>query len=281
VSQPNPPTLVNLPEHFHPILVDRMVKFIYTSNYKFDPTHKGNFLGQDNFKIYHATFIPAGTPPSSAVTALVGIPKHMFNLRIYALAAELKYPHLKAFAFAFDALVYSLLKQRGHSPKALKEVVDATFAPLDTEARLCKDEDGLLQNFAVVAVIGHEVHDTLGNKWQREFTELLQEPAYEAFWSAYRTVKEESLDLFDERETEKKLTMHRKEARRARRAAAKVNDEDVLKRLGVSPSSIAKTSDMGRTRKKATRKKMLQDALKASGTKGGANGDTDGDVEME
>jgi hypothetical protein len=77
----------------------------------------------------------------------------MFNLRTYAIAEELGYPRLKT--SAYDALVYSLIKNRGRSPKAPKEVVDATFAPPGTEARLCKDEDGVLQNLAVVAVIGH------------------------------------------------------------------------------------------------------------------------------
>jgi hypothetical protein len=249
-----------------------MVNFIYTSDYEFDPAHKGIELRQDNFQFYHATFIPADSPPSSAVTALVGIRKPMFNIRMYALAEELEYPRLKA--IAYDALVYSLIKQRGRSPKAPKEVVDATFAPAGTEARLCKDEDGVLQNIAIAAVIGHEVHDMSGTKWQRDFAHLLKDPAYGAFWSAYRAVKEECQDLFDERETEKKMAGHRRETRRARRAATRANEDDVLKRLGISSS---KTAGVGKARKKITQREMLQHAMKASGTKG----DTDGDVEME
>jgi hypothetical protein len=72
-AHPDPPTLVNLPPHFHPILVDRLVSFIYKSDYDFDPVNKGNDLKSDSFSFYNATFIPTDAPSSPTVMALLGI----------------------------------------------------------------------------------------------------------------------------------------------------------------------------------------------------------------
>jgi hypothetical protein len=70
-------------------------------------------------------------------------------------------------------------------------------------------------------------------------------------------VKEECQDLFDEHDAKKKLTGHRKEVRRARRATTRANEDNVLKRSGVSSSAIAKTLGMSKAKKKAMQEKML------------------------
>ena len=112
-SQQNPPTVVRLPPHFHPILVDRVAQFIYTSHYDFDPKDNA-----DDLKNY------------------------TYHLRMYALAEELEYPNLKGAAYHW--LIQFFLRSRGNLPSVLIDFVNATFARLGTDARICKDEDGAL-----------------------------------------------------------------------------------------------------------------------------------------
>jgi hypothetical protein len=129
VTQGRPPAVVNLPSHHHPILVARFVNFLYASDYQFDPTNTGDQLKPSNYKFYTATHIPADDPPTPAVTALMGVRKHVFHIFMHALADELAYSALKA--FAYDALISLLIINCSMSTSALKTV-----------GRACKGDRG-------------------------------------------------------------------------------------------------------------------------------------------
>jgi hypothetical protein len=262
---------VNLPAHFHPILVDRVVNFIYTSDYDFDPASKGIIeLKSENFNFHNATFIPTDNPPSPAVTALVGIQNYMFHLHMYALAEELNYDALKA--VAHSKLVEMLVTRRGRLPCALKDVVDATFAPPGTAARVCKDDDAALQNFAVAAVLAHEAKDW-EDKDCNAFTESLQAPEYAPFWSAHQAIKEENQDLIKADELVKQA---RKEAiERRRRAAEERRLGQIAKAGAVQGSSSSNTGGISKKKDRIQRRKLAKEANKAERAYGY------GDVDMQ
>ncbi|KAK1919667.1 hypothetical protein P3342_001960 [Pyrenophora teres f. teres] len=96
------PEFLNLPAHFHPILIDRIVDFIYTSDYHFCPADDDvTKLKQKDFVFHHATLLPAINANKSAMAAaLVGIRDYEFHLRMYALAEELDWDALKSAAYA-------------------------------------------------------------------------------------------------------------------------------------------------------------------------------------
>ncbi|KAH7077276.1 transmembrane adaptor Erv26-domain-containing protein [Paraphoma chrysanthemicola] len=192
---PDPPTLVNLPPHFHPILVDRLVNFIYTSEYDFHPTNKETIdLAATNFNFYNATFIPPDASSSPTVTALMGIRNYIFHLHIYTLAESLSYPSLQLTAFSH--LVTLLIKTRSLHPHDLIALVNATFAPLGTPTRICSDADNVLQTLVVAAVILHEAKDwSFTPEYMHEFTHALQAPEYAGFWNMYEKVKQENADV--------------------------------------------------------------------------------------
>jgi len=271
-TQAHPPTEVDLPSHYHPILIDRLVTFLYTSDYKFDP--KGGDaqeLKPGNFDFYTATHVPADNPPSAAVTALVGIRKHTYSLLLFALAEELAYPALQT--SAYDALIGSLLIRRHLSIDVLKDMVEATFAPLGDPARICKDEAGVLQNLVVASVIAHEARN-----WNeqncKDWADSIQAPGYAPFWAAYNTAKTENEDLFKEAQVARETAVKRAKAVAEREAAMQLmangasNDNPVPKRT----RGINKTK-----RKSAVRgRKDKQDKARDANA-----GGSDADMDME
>ncbi|KAF2854656.1 hypothetical protein T440DRAFT_551734 [Plenodomus tracheiphilus IPT5] len=192
------PKHVDLPLNFHPILMDRIVSFVYTSDYAIDPSSSSpsakpvTQLTNENFNFHNSTFVPAAHPPSPATIALVGVRDCMFHLHMYSLGEQLNYPSLKS--SAHGKLVEILIPRRGCYPAALKEVTDAVFCAPDSPLRLCADEDGVLQQLVVASVIGHE-RKNWSEMTRAEFTSAMEGPEYAGFWSAYNMVKEENADL--------------------------------------------------------------------------------------
>lgn len=271
-TQAHPPTEVDLPSHHHPILIDRLVTFLYTSEYRFDP--KGGDaqeLKPGNFDFYTSTHVPADNPPSAAVTALVGIRKHMYTLLMFALAEELAYPALQT--SAYDALIRSLLIRRHLSIDVLKEMVEATFAPPGDPARVCKDEAGVLQNVVVASVIAHEAKNW-NEQDRKDWTESIQAPGYAPFWTAYNTAKAENEDLFKEAQIATKLALKRAQAVAERDAAL-----DVMERGGSNGSPVPKrTRGIKKPRKKSAVRERKEKRDKARDANAGGS---DADMEME
>lgn len=281
--QPNPPTLVNLPPNFHPILVDRVVSFIYTSDYDFVPITKGHILKPDLFHLDNATFIPVEDPPSPAVTALAGIYDYKFHLHMYALAEELDYAALKAATYA--KLVAQLIVRHNRPPPAVKGVVTSIFAPPGSSARICKDEDGSLQNLAVAAVLGHQAK-YWGDQYCKEFADSLQDPEYMPFWDAYNTVKEQNPDLIKIGELAKEAEKKWKEAAAKRRrtgeerrlgSSAKTGVLDGSKSVVSATGSPVKAGGVGKSRRKDRLKKRHE----GKAARKDAVDVDDEDVEME
>ena len=246
---------------------------MYASDYHFDPAGRPITLKPQNFTFNNATFIPTEDVPSPATTALAGISNYMFHLRMYALAEELAYDALKTTALA--KLVHLLVFRRQRFPSALKDVVDATFAPLGSEARICKDDDAILQNFAVAAVIAHETND-----WDEShcntFTESLQAPEYGPFWSAYQTVKKENEDLIKVQAIAKQAKIEGKARRRMaaeERRQGQIAKAGTSVRLNGSPLNTAG----GIVKKRKGKGKEIWNLKSKEG--GGGHGD--GDLEME
>ena len=75
---------------------------------------------------------------------------------MYALGEELDYDALKITAHA--KLYTHLVQRHNHTPSAVKDVVEATFAPPGDAARMCKDDDLVLQQLAVASVLDDFMH---------------------------------------------------------------------------------------------------------------------------
>jgi hypothetical protein len=278
LTQQDPPAHVNLPPHHHPILVDRAVTFLYTSDYQFDPiSNTSDELKPVNFSFYNATFVPADSPPSPAVAAMLGVRKHIFHLCMYALAEELVYPALKA--SAYDVLTHLFVIRRGMSVLTLKSAIEAAFAPPGDAARICKDEDGAIQNAIVASVITHEAKNW-SEKNRQEFVQLLQDPGYAPFWSAYNTAKAESDDLIKLGKLAKDLAEKRAKAAEERKAARKLARETGAALSSSVPidGTPSKTAGIKKVRKRAAKQKSeAQTKAKDADDEAGQ----DGDVEME
>jgi hypothetical protein len=100
----------------------------------------------------------------------------------------------------------------------LKEAVMTIFTPPGTAGRICKDEDGALQQLIVAAVLAQETRH-----WTEEqltkFPDSIQGPQYNDFRKIYAVVKEEAGYLIAQGDTVKQLAAERKKARDRRKAA--------------------------------------------------------------
>jgi hypothetical protein len=249
-----------------------LVSFIYTSDYHLHPLRRDlRELNQEDFSFFNASFIPADDPPSPAVTALVGMHHDMLDLHMYALAEELDYPALKTVSLAKLTSAYVLSHKR--SPPFLKYLVDATFAPLGTPTRICKDENGALQNLAVAAIITHDALEWTrpqGEARRKEFTDSVQGPEYAGFWSAYHAVKEQNKDILEKSAALKEAADKRAKAAEERRAGAQA-------RAAVAAAKGGQVSKGSPTKAVGVSKKSRYPKGKAKITRP----DDDGDVEME
>ena len=260
-------TLVNLKN----ILIHSIV---YTSDYRFLPGSEGGQLKQTTFKFYHATLIPNEIPPSPATVALVGIAEYAYHLHIYALAEELDYNTLRS---AAHAKLVELLVFRSSNPEVLKEAIKTILAPTGTAERICKDEDGALQQLVVAAVLAQEA-----KHWTEVqltgFLDSIQDPAYEDFRKIYTTVKEDTGDLIKQAAIAKHLAAERKKDRERRKAANSKRGNDGKNRIFGSDGS-----PMGAlgARPIQSKDKFKQRYEAKRGVARSAKADKDGDMDME
>ncbi|KAH6866699.1 transmembrane adaptor Erv26-domain-containing protein [Alternaria rosae] len=272
----NPPEFVNLPPHFHPILVDRIVNFIYTSDYLVvqDGTKQ---LIQKNFKFYHATVVPDINPPTAATTALVDIHDCTFHLHMYALAEELEYDALKS--AAHTKLVQLFVNVRNETPSAIKDAINATFAPLGSPSRICKDGDGMLQQLIIAGVLAHEFK-TWTEADQKAFSDDTQGPEYADFRSAYNRVKGANQDLIEIGDTARSLAAERKVGMERRRAAKKAGIGKVdQSKLMVGSGSPLGVSSARPTNMKDNFKRRVE--KRGVGAVAKVDGDEDMDMEVD
>ncbi|EFQ85416.1 hypothetical protein PTNB73_03236 [Pyrenophora teres f. teres] len=235
------PEFLNLPAHFHPILIDRIVDFIYTSDYHFCPADDDvTKLKQKDFVFHHATLLPAINANKSAMAAaLVGIRDYEFHLRMYALAEELDWDALKSAAYA--KLFGAVDAQYPRSTETLTELVKATFTPPGGAARMCKDEDGALQQLVVAAVLTHET-----KVWREDarkaFTDSVQGPEHDGFRKTYKAIMQANEDLLKVKDMVKELAAARQKVIDQRRKAKSVmGGDDKRNRFLMKAQKMQKT----------------------------------------
>jgi hypothetical protein len=115
----------------------------------------------------------------------------MVHMHLCALAEELEYPALLAHAQKefIDTITVPNLR-----PRLAAELVIATFFPLDSSARICKDEEGWVQRLVVTAVLVQEAKHWADDR-KGIFRELLQGKEWAALWTMHGVAERECVDL--------------------------------------------------------------------------------------
>ncbi|KAL5121981.1 hypothetical protein ACEQ8H_000197 [Pleosporales sp. CAS-2024a] len=267
-------SFVNLPAHHHPTLIDRLVTFLYTCKYWFDPSGSSEELKRSNFRFYNATHIPEDDPSSPAIKALVGVNKPICKLHVhffmYALAEDLTYPALQE--FAYDCLSSLLIAVRGLSANAMSDVVKAIFAPLGSPGRVCQDKDGVLQRLVVASFIAHVVKDWKDEVMQ-QFTDTLQGPDYTSFWTAYHEANKQFDVLIQGTKVAKDLGQKRTKAANERNAAMQLTGRGPGYNSGGARTMSRNNNHGGGIRKARKDKASTKSASQIAGS--------DEDVDME
>jgi hypothetical protein len=132
VPNSNPPNFVNLAPKYLPILVDRVVEFIYIGNYALWSTEKNN----ESMLIHHATGYPDGICGASyPQPKLIGA---KFHMTMCDLTEDLQFTSLYEHAHKkmVDHVTVKFMRP------SLADLVDAAFAPKDSELRVCEDKEG-------------------------------------------------------------------------------------------------------------------------------------------
>jgi hypothetical protein len=174
-----------------------MISFFYTGSYS--PLPANGLLYSDNgtCALHNAFTIPNPTSTTPETTAMLDALRHTFHLHMYALASTLHYPTLRIFAREklWDILHGIMRPSIAMGARwILRECIDACYSPLPSDARLCADDDGLLRETIVAAVLAHEVRTW--NKAQREgLRAYLTGPQYAGFWDVYHGVTAENAEL--------------------------------------------------------------------------------------
>ncbi|KAH4417155.1 hypothetical protein HBH92_063200 [Parastagonospora nodorum] len=183
-SSSTPAASVDLPATLHPVLMDRVIEFIYTGTYA-DSEFPELRL------IQNATSFPEGSEAVSfARPDLVGA---KFHMHMCAVAEELEFPSL--YALAHNKMA-DLVAGQFVLPFRLAELVGAAFAPRDSELRVCEDREGWMQKLLVTAVLAQE-----GRHWSQDhkqgFGRALVGDEYNVFWDMYEDVKADCVDLLE------------------------------------------------------------------------------------
>ncbi|KAG9196321.1 hypothetical protein G6011_01442 [Alternaria panax] len=233
----------------------KSAKFLYTSDYKFLPGSEGDQLKQSTFEFYHATLIPNKLSPSPATIALVDTIEYAYHLHIYALAEELDYETLKSAAHAKLTI----------------------FAPFGTAERICKDENGSLQQLVVAAVLAQEARHWTDVQLTK-FTSSIQGSEYEDFRKIYTVVKEETGELIKQASIAKRLVAEHKKGRDRKKAAnSRRGNDDKNKVFGNNGSPMGNLGARPMSQKdKFKRRHEGKRAVDAV-----AKADMDGDMNME
>ncbi|KAJ4370668.1 hypothetical protein N0V83_005189 [Neocucurbitaria cava] len=115
----------------------------------------------------------------------------MFHLHMYAMAEDLEYDALMSTAHRH---IYERATGGKLLPAEVRDLVDAAFSPIGSDARICKDGQGYIQDLvAVVAIVQG------GKRWNDaahvRFARLLKGEEYTGFWDKYNALKELNEDL--------------------------------------------------------------------------------------
>lgn len=249
---------------------------VYTSDYLV-VRDGSKQLCQKNFKFYHANLIPNINSPTAATTALVDIHDYTFHLHMYALGEELDYDALKS--AAHSKLVQLFVHVRNETSSAIKDAISATFAPLGSPPRICKDEDGMLQELVVAGVLAHEFK-TWTEIDQKAFSDDIQGPEYADFRNAYNMVKGANQDLIEIGDVARSLAAEHKAGMKRRRAAKKSGsgnvDQSKLMVESGSPLGVlsARPANMKDKFKRRVEKRGVSSVAKV-------DGDEDMDMEVD
>jgi hypothetical protein len=150
-SSGTPAASVDLPATFHPVLMDRVVEFIYNGTYA-DSEFPELRL------IQNATSFPGD---SEAVSfARPDLVSAKFHMNMCAVAEELKFP--SSYALAHNEMA-DLVAGQFVLPFRLAELVKAACAPRDSGLRVCEDKEGWMQKLLVTAVLVQE-----GRHWSQD-----------------------------------------------------------------------------------------------------------------
>lgn len=165
---------MDLLEKYHPILIDRMVCFLYTSRYSAHVDKANTKIG--NLSYHHSL------PDNATCTSFeLAMDTTQFHIAMYGMSEALEYPQLMSYAFDRLALYYLEGKR---NEERVKQLIKVSFEPLGS-SRLCKDEVGVLKGLGIAAVLVHEKLHWSGAQMDR-FRDLLAEELDQSMWKEYR-----------------------------------------------------------------------------------------------
>lgn len=185
------------------------------------------------------------------MVALIDAPLHIFHLHMYALGERLRYKALMAAALdkIWDVLYRRMKNSDDGLIHMLRDCVSACFSPHGSEARVCQDEDEVLQQTIVAAVLFQAVAHWKSAHHERARAGLdgLQS---EPFWALYHNIKDQNADLVGT------ISRHRNRVLEREIADLKADQEPV--RRGDRRAKLAARKIM---RKKAQQAANAQNAL--------------------
>ncbi|KAJ4344587.1 uncharacterized protein N0V89_012331 [Didymosphaeria variabile] len=165
--------VVNLPDRFHPLLVDRLVSFIYTSSYAVDAR------AVKNTTLHHHAALPSGATPTSFGLSMDAAE---FQVCMYGIAEVLEYTALMTFAYS-KLSSYFIFDRK--APEHVGQLIKLVFGPVNSLSRKCKDEVGALKGLGIAAVLVHEKKHWSGHEMD-EFRDLLANELGQDAWKEYR-----------------------------------------------------------------------------------------------
>ncbi|KAJ4984494.1 hypothetical protein SVAN01_10046 [Stagonosporopsis vannaccii] len=185
----NLPISITLPHKCDPILMDRLVTFLYTTDYNSLPPNKGRTTVEIIELFENAFFVPTYRSSVREAAILTGNPDHTFHLHMFALGEQLKYNALKTVARAklLQVLTVSLQQPTLSSLGVRAHCVNACFAPLDSPDRWCIDEDSALQQM-IVAVVLYCENRSWNTSQIESFNKCFSDPQYDQQYSAFNAM---------------------------------------------------------------------------------------------
>ena len=183
VPNPSPPSFIDLSPSFLPIVVDRVVSFLYTG------TYAAKLATRNGSVLHHAAHIPGSL--TAKPYNHPEIDQVIFAIYMLSAAEDLEY--LSLYDYAYDRLIDLLIRMRC-TPDVLKNVIDAAFSPLGSKMRVGKDKDGWVQNLVVAGVIVQDI-----KYFQSDDRDLLRAmlsaEQYACFWAKHAEVKAANADI--------------------------------------------------------------------------------------
>jgi hypothetical protein len=164
-------------------------------------------------------------------------------------------------------------------PVILKDVIKTVFAPAGTVERICKDEDGALQQLVVAAILAQEARHWTEAQLTK-FSESIQGSEYDDFRKVYTVVKGQTEELIKQDDITKQLVAERKKRRDHRKVAnSKRGNEDKNKIFRGDGSPIGILG--ARPTSQKDKFKRRHQGRRGVGAVAKADGDEDMDMEID